>query len=49
MLGTGDPGGAWMSRYTASTMSVIGLPHAGMHVTHLERSVAFYEAVFECE
>jgi catechol 2,3-dioxygenase-like lactoylglutathione lyase family enzyme len=36
-----------MSRYTASTMSVIGLHHAGVHVTNLERSIAFYEAVFE--
>jgi catechol 2,3-dioxygenase-like lactoylglutathione lyase family enzyme len=38
-----------MSRHTASTMMVIGLHHAGVHVTNLERSVAFYEAVFECE
>jgi catechol 2,3-dioxygenase-like lactoylglutathione lyase family enzyme len=36
-----------MSRYTASTVIVIGLHHAGVHVTNLERSVAFDEAVFE--
>ena len=27
-------------------MSVIGLHHAGVHVASLERSIAFYEAVF---
>ena len=36
-----------MWRYTANTMSVIGLHHAGVHVTNLERSVAFYGAIFE--
>jgi catechol 2,3-dioxygenase-like lactoylglutathione lyase family enzyme len=27
-------------------MAVIGLHHAGVHVTSLERSIAFYQAVF---
>ena len=28
-------------------MMVLGLHHASVHVTNLERSIAFYEAVFE--
>ena len=35
-----------MSGYNAGLMMVIGLHHAGVHVASLERSIAFYEAVF---
>jgi catechol 2,3-dioxygenase-like lactoylglutathione lyase family enzyme len=37
------------TRYFAvqrTTMSVIGLHHAGVHVASLERSIAFYQTVF---
>jgi hypothetical protein len=35
-----------ISRYDPGPMTAIGLPHAGVHVTSLEPSVAFYRAVF---
>jgi catechol 2,3-dioxygenase-like lactoylglutathione lyase family enzyme len=35
-----------MPEYNAGLMTVIGLHHAGVHVASLERSIAFYEAVF---
>jgi lactoylglutathione lyase len=34
------------SPYNANLMTVIGLHHAGVHVASLERSIAFYTAVF---
>ena len=34
------------SRYNANLMTVTRLHHAGVHVASLERSIAFYEAVF---